>query len=451
MQIVPMCFNSMQRHALSCVTGRDLYLKSRQLGCTSWIQSLIHPEITLQTGSAITLSDTSENTKKIRAIYNRFHEQWPDDMLEMRPLRAKDSEAVISYPLVDSESVISTAGAKTAGRSGTYSHVHGSEVAFWQNANTVLAGVLQAATPTSAIMLESTPNGAQGAFYELCMQAAQGNGLWTLHFYPWWWGEEYATQLESGETIEPTPEEAEVIRKAALGGFALTPEQLKWRRQKQLEPGMALLFLQEYPEDINTCFLSSGLSVFDNFEDCLRKSTQDEPDEKHRYVGGVDWGQTDDYTALSIIDATTNEEVYVNRWRRITPEQVIVRILDAARQWRVESLLVERNSMGWNYFYSLVVAIEQADGLDISVSWFVTTNESKRNMADSLGRAMRGGVLTLLFTDDNGTDYGTSELRTFVQSQTANGVYTYGHISGAKDDSVIARMAGWDAAGNLIY
>ncbi|KKM84628.1 hypothetical protein LCGC14_1297190 [marine sediment metagenome] len=40
----------------------------------------------------------------------------------------------------------------------------------------------------------------------------------------------------------------------------------------------------------------------------LRKSTQDEPDEKHRYVGGVDWGQTDDYTALSIIDATTNEE-----------------------------------------------------------------------------------------------------------------------------------------------
>ncbi|KKM84627.1 hypothetical protein LCGC14_1297180, partial [marine sediment metagenome] len=160
---------------------------------------------------------------------------------------------------------------------------------------------------------------------------------------------------------------------------------------------------------------------------------------------------TDDYTALSIIDATTNEEVYVNRWRRITPEQVIVRILDAARQWRVESLLVERNSMGWNYFYSLVVAIEQADGLDISVSWFVTTNESKRNMADSLGRAMRGGVLTLLFTDDNGTDYGTSELRTFVQSQTANGVYTYGHISGAKDDSVIARMAGWDAAGNLIY
>ena len=452
MDIVPFRYNFMQRDALSKLTGRDLFLKSRQLGVTSWAQAEIHHDVTLDTASSITLSDNTRNTKKIRAIYNRFHDQWPQIHLGQRPLRAKDSEAVITYPATDSESVIQTAGAKTAGRGGTYSHVHGSEVAFWQNTDEVLAGVLQAATANSRIFLESTPNGAQGMFYEMCMQAANDDSNWRLHFYPWWWGKEYATPLERDETITPTPDEEQVIHRAALGGFTLSPEQIKWRRLKQNEPGMALLFGQEYPEDLHECFLSSGLSIFGNVEGCLKDTTQEKPDNTHRYVGGLDWGQTDDYTSLSIIDATVGEEVFVGRWRRMSPETVLGNIIESCVAWNVEKLRPELNSIGWNYVQQLVNKIERTEGADISVGGFETNNVLKRQMADNMGYAMRNDLLKLLKSKDHkGHDYATGELRTFVQTQTKTGAYTYGHIPGAKDDTVIARMAAWDAACNLIW
>ncbi|KKL65772.1 hypothetical protein LCGC14_2151600, partial [marine sediment metagenome] len=203
---------------------------------------------------------------------------------------------------------------------------------------------------------------------------------------------------------------------------------------------------QEYPEDLQGCFLTSGLSIFGNIEGCLRDTMQDKPDDTHRYVGGIDWGQTEDYTVLSIIDATAGEEVYLNRWRRMSPETVLGYMLGACLQWQVEKLRPELNSMGWNYVQQLNALIARTEGADISIGGFTTTNDNKRQMIDNMAYALRNGLLTL-----HKIDYATSELRTFVQTQTANGAYKYDHISGAKSDTVIARMAAWDAACNLIW
>lgn len=445
MQIMPFRFNRLQLDLLLNLTGRDIILKSRQPGVSTWVQGYSHWKVTTKTESSLTLADNSDHTINLRAIYNRFYEQWPEQYLPLRRARARNSQSVISYPETDSESVIATAGTKTAGRSGTYSLIHCSEVAFWNDAETVFTGLLQSATPDSRIFLESTPNGAQGTFYEICSAALHGENNWTLHFYAWWWDDTNSTPLEPGEVITPTDEELHVMAKAAADGFTLTPEQIKWRRNKMNEPGMMLRFAQEYPEDVHSCFLTSGQSVFGNFDNALQLDPpQTKPVDKHRHVAGIDWGQTDDYTVLSIIDAKTGKEVYLERWRKINPDTLISKIVEACIKWNVEKIRPELNSFGTNV-YLLSKEIENK-GADIAVAGFYTTNESKRQMVDAMSYALRNDELHLL-----NIDWATGEMETFVQTQTKTGLYTYDHMKSAKSDSVIARMAAWDAAINLIW
>ena len=444
MVIQPLIYNPVQCALAKNLVARNLILKSRQLGCSTWIQALFHQVVTTQTAASLTLADVDVNTQKLRHIYNLFYEQWPEHFQMWRAPRAQDSIVRITYPKTNSVSEIITAGAKTAGRAGTYSHLHVSEAAFLRDAETTIAGVMQAVTPAGLMIWESTPNGAQGKFFEWCMEALDGNSLWRLHFFPWWWEPEYRAPLDIDETITFTDEELQVIAKARAGGFELTQEQIKWRRNKQRD--IPLTFAQEYPEDPYSCFLKSGASVFGQFDGCLKQSEQTDPNPAHRYVAGIDWGLTEDYTALSIMDATAGEEVYLNRWRRLSPETVIALILDACSRWRVEKIRPELNSIGTINVNLLSKHLEERDDYDASISGFMTTNESKRLMVDNMAYGIRNDILSLL-----PIDYATSELRTFTQTQTAAGIYRYDHIAGAKSDTVIARMAAYDAVCNLIW
>src|SRR5512147_1776321 len=118
--------------------------------------------------------------------------------------------------------------------------MHGSEVAFWPDAERIIAGAMQGGNPD--VVLESTPNGAQGYFYERCMEALRGDGVWSLHFYPWWWDDNYRIPLDVGEQPALIGDENQLVEK-----FGLSYEQIKWRRSKTKELGR--LFIQEYPED----------------------------------------------------------------------------------------------------------------------------------------------------------------------------------------------------------
>src|SRR5690606_34944342 len=137
----------------------------------------------------------------------------PDDK---RPPRGLDNATTTSYPLTGSEVLIATAGSKNKGRAGTYSRVHGSEVAFWTDAAATMAGLMQGVPTGGEIILESTPNGAQGWFYERCMEALDGNSIWTLHFYPWWCDKTYSIALEPDEVLTLEPEEKALVERHGL-------------------------------------------------------------------------------------------------------------------------------------------------------------------------------------------------------------------------------------------
>ena len=451
MGLVPFRFNRMQRHAMTHMGRRNLWLKARQLGVSTLIQARFFRVNITETSTTITISDTGDNTLKLRSIYNRFYDLWPDDLLDFRPSRDRDSMAWVTYPYNQSESGIITAGAKTGGRGGTTSHIHGSEAAFWKDADAIFAATMQSAIPDAEIHLESTAHGQQGMFYELCMRSLDGDPEWTFHFYPWWWADEYALNLEAGEVIEYTEEERDLIIKAALTGFDLTPQQIKWRRAKKREVGMGLLFDQEYPENPQQAFLASGVSVFGNFEHCLLKDgpVQDKPIPRHRYVAGADWGQAEDYSAICIMDATDDVEVHLDRFNRMPWDDMQERMVKACIKWGVETFQPEYNSIGRVNAENLRTKFEDY-GYDITLRPIETTNDKKRKWVQGFYNSIHYDDLMLLDPVDNTGNYATNEMRGFSQKQTPNGEYKYEAAGQGHDDTVIARLLGDDARRKVV-
>ena len=99
------------------------------------------------------------------------------------------------FPELDSEFRVVSAADENAGRGLTMQNLHCSEVGRWQgDAAATLAGLRAALAPGGEMVMESTPNGAYGCFYEewcgrVCrLQRVSGV---VRHFFPWWMEEAY--------------------------------------------------------------------------------------------------------------------------------------------------------------------------------------------------------------------------------------------------------------------
>jgi hypothetical protein len=444
MAVVPFELNRMQRHLLENMTGRDIILKARQLGVSIFIQALMEKKVMFDTARVTTFADTYDNVQKLRDYGNTFYRLWPEDYEGFKPQRGESSIRKVTYPKTNSVSIIATAGAKTAGRAGTISDLHLSEFAYYADQKQVMQSALQAVTQDGNIVIESTANGEGDVFHGLCMDAMGGAGKWALHFYPWWWGTEYAVPLLPGEVITYTEEELITIQKAKRGGFDLTPEQIKFRRDKIADDfrGDVFSFLQEYPEDITTAFKASGDSVFGDFKHALMEDDQPqtEPNKEHRYVAGVDWGMSDDYTVISVLDATDYEEVHLERWRRMQSKIVTI-----CERWGVEYIQPEKNSIGAVNIRYLAEKLMDTD-LDITIRPFTMDNRKKQKLVQNFYHGIHQSGLKLL-----PYDYGVIEMQMFVQKQTETGLYKFEAAKNGKDDTVIARMLAYDLASKLVW
>lgn len=424
-------YNAAQHNLVENSTGRDIVLKARQLGISTVIQAEFFRACITRPTATITLCHESELTTEFRERVDRFFDNMTDP-----PKREYANATVTTYPFYDSRAFIATVGGQagsTKGRGQTCTHFHGSEVAFWRDAGSVIAGALQAGNPEQ-VYLESTPNGAQGWFYERCMEALDGNNEWTLHFYPWWWDEGYRLPLDAGERLEYTDEEARLVE-----AHNLTPEQIKWRRAKIHElrgvGGTANLFPQEYPEDAKACFLLSGAGYFGSLAGVF-VAERVEYNPERKYFGGLDFGQTEDYTVLSIIDGHTNAQVDLLRVNRLPWADMRRLVVEYARKWNLQALLAEKNSMGSTNIEALHTELKSV-GLETSLMAFTTTNETKAQAASMLHSALYDAEipLRLLPLPDQ-----QREMRAFQAKQSILGTWQLAAPAGEHDDIVIANM-----------
>src|SRR4051794_21301514 len=246
--IEPLVFNRVQRYIHARLqdqrqqTGRvrALILKGRQQGCSTYVGGRFYHRTTMRKGlRTFILTHEDAATQNLFEMVNRFHEHCP---APVKPSTGAANAKELFFDRLDSGYKIGTAGTRGVGRSSTLQLFHGSEVAFWPNAESHAAGVMQALADedgTEAI-LESTANGVGNFFHLKWSDAERGIGEFIPVFVPWYWQEEYRKPPPDGFFMDEEEQEY-----AAL--YRLTDEQMAWRRGKIIELKDAALFKQEYP------------------------------------------------------------------------------------------------------------------------------------------------------------------------------------------------------------
>lgn len=417
--LVPFHWNRAQVHFQANRTRRDLILKARQLGFSTFIQGEMFRRTVTGTRATMTLAHDADTTSKLRLMADRFytHCRFGD----LQPLRKYANASLTTYPEFDSTAAIATAGNVETGRGGTYSDFHGSEVAFWKDAERLIAGAMQGGNPD--VVLESTPNGAQGFFYEKCMEALSGDSIWKLHFYPWWWDAKYRIALAPDEVMEYSDEERALVTK-----HGLSFEQIKWRRSKRRELGR--LFAQEYPEDPITCFLTSGNSYFGDLTGVFTAPMNAVYIEGHDYTAGLDFGQTTDFTAMPVFDTTTKQQVDLLHINRLEWSEIRNRIKATYDKWRLQNLLAEKNSIGGPN-------IEELQKMGVNVIPFDTTNESKAAVMSNMNEQLHNGGWQLM-----DIPVQKHEFNTFVAVQLPSGAWRLAADGEGHDDIVMGDALG---------
>ena len=262
-----------QRERLGFV--RAIVLKGRQQGVSTLIQGRFMRATTTRHGiRAFILTHEKDATENLFEMSNRYYNNLP---VWMRPELGKCNAKELNFDKLDSGYKIGTAGNKAVGRSQTIQLFHGSEVAFWPNAEEHTKGILQAVpdAPGTEIILESTANGVGNYFHQQWKQAEKGISDFIAIFIPWYWQEEYRRPAPS-DFVE-TEEEAELVHRYGLGR-----DQLYWRRQRilALDTGDGIAdgetaFKQEYPMNAAEAFQFSGGDCLISSQMCMRARMND--------------------------------------------------------------------------------------------------------------------------------------------------------------------------------
>jgi len=419
-KLEPFAWNRAQRTLHQERSGKDLVLKARQLGISTYVQGEMFRRTVTKTSTTITLAHDAETTQKLRRMADRFYMNCRFNGIQ--PARKYANATVTTYPEFDSVATIATAGSVEVGRGDTYSDIHGSEVAFWPDAEKIMAGAMQGGNPD--IILESTPNGSQGYFYDTVMEAIDGDSIWKLHFFPWWFDDEYKLPVPEEFAIQFTKQE-----KALIAQHNLTPGQILWRRSKIRE--LKRLFPQEYPEDPVSCFLTSGNSYFGDTASFFTAPMNAQYDPTHDYYAGLDFGQTNDFTAMPIIDRTTRQMVDLLRVNRMEWKKIRGLVVDFYKKWHCKAVMAEMNSIGSPNIEAL-----RAEGLTIIP--FTTDNWNKAELMEDLYDGIHDGGLRLM-----NIPVLRREVNTFVSKQTPTNKWRLAASGKGHDDTVLSLGLCW--------
>ena len=436
-KLVPLQANAAQRAYEERRGQQNIVLKARQMGISTWIAGRFFLKTITQPGSlTVQVAHNREAAEQIFRIVHRFYEQLPEGLRSgvLRASRANTGQ--ILFPELDSEYRVESAADLNAGRGITIQNLHCSEVARWSGDVTgTMASLRAALVPNGELVLESTPNGAYGCFYEEWCRAEEMQMV--QHFFPWWMEGAYV-----GAAIAQDDWNQEERGLAQEHG--LRPEQIGFRRQ--LASNFRRMAAQEYAESPEACFLASGSCVFDlecigtrarEVHPPMEKRQNDQlwiwypPQVGMQYILGVDpaGGGTDgDYAAVQVIEKNSGLQCAELRGH-LEPRELAKRAAALAKEYNNALLVVERNNHGLAVLAYLTTmehypAIYEQRG---QAGW-LTTAVSRPAMIEQLSGAL--SVESVIFSSSR----LLTECRTFVRQMDGR----TGAASGAHDDCVMA-------------
>lgn len=447
------CLETMEKLQRGGKPVRVIVLKARQVGFSTLIEALAYNKTSTQYNfNSYIIAHEDQATQNLYDMFKRYHVNMPEELAPMtRTMNAKEFE--FANPTQNEmefrrnpglESVIKLGSARNtgAGRSQTINFLHASEVAFWQDAKTLMTGLMQTIpdTSNSYVFLESTANGVGGYFYDMWQQAERGENDFVPLFFAWFEEPTYTTPFSTKEEKERFIEEVEhtvldhkgdivyTEEKELMEQFNLTYEQLNWRKKaiRNKCGGDIDQFRQEYPSSPEEAFISSGRPKFN--VNVLRKylkkikepkfigdfeqnqfvenakgkvSIWRMPEEGKYYSIGADVAEgliDGDYSNAYVIDEDLN---LCARWRgHIDADLFGDELVKLANMYNQAYLGVENNNHGlttlkaitvkneyWNVFYSKTYD-KLNDTISEKLGWS-TTNRTKPLMIDKLAEYVR--------------------------------------------------------------
>lgn len=347
--------NAAQREFEERRGQHNIVLKARQMGIATWVAGRFFLRTIAQPGTlSLQVAHTREAAEGIFRIVLRMWEGLPEELRDGPLVRSRANAWQMVFPEIDSEFRVTSAGDENAGRGMSVQNLHCSEVARWPgDVAATLAGLRAALAPEGELVLESTPNGAYGAFYDEWV-GASGDEELMRHFFPWWMESEYV-----GRSVRVTEMKEEEL--ALVGSHGLSGEQIGFRRE--LERSYGGLRSQEFAEDADTCFRATGACCFDIESIELRMAELPEVIETRRggalqiwlrpvpgcgYLVAVDTaggGEEGDFAAAQVIEIGTGLQC-AELQQRLRPAELARAVAALAREYGEATVAVERNNHG---------------------------------------------------------------------------------------------------------
>ena len=253
--IVPFKPFRTQKLYVSRMGLRNVIVKPRQVGMSTVNLGIMTANaITCPNVHTMIITHLDETTAAMRKTVTSFVD-WLNEYYDWGIEIGVNNENQLELRNTGSWFFFGTAGGKGFGRSRTVQQLLASELAHWNvpNPGAELGGMLESVPDSGLVVLESTPNGAEGPFYDFYNNDAG----YVKHFFPWYIEPSRSLRLPEGYRLSLTDEEQGLVL-----AYGLNHEQIAWRRKKMVEMAAAGLdFLQEYPEDDITCF-TAGIKAY---------------------------------------------------------------------------------------------------------------------------------------------------------------------------------------------
>ena len=171
--------------------------------------------------------------------------------------------------------------------------------------------------------------------------------------------------------------------------------------------------------------------VFRRISAAAAPQPYDQPQPGHTYVAGIDWGRSQDYTAIAVIDAANGKMVALDRFNQVGWDLQRQRLMRIVEKWRPQVIWAEANSIGEPNIDALI-----RQGLPLRR--FYTSAKSKAPLIEALALAIEQNDITLL---DDPVLLG--ELADYSLERLPSGAWRYGAPQGGHDDTVIAAALAW--------
>jgi hypothetical protein len=437
-------FNKAQEHFFHNRHNRNILLKSRRLGMTTFgIIDAIDNTLFNRNYRSLFLSYDEPSSKQV--FDNIAMRAWNSFPLKHLYKVDASNANMLKLDFQDKQQTFSTIEVKSSGRGGQYDHEHISELAKICAKNPgkemeIFAGTIPAITPNGYIVIESTAEG-DNTFSDLFWEAYDRptnepltNKDYKAFFYNWQW-DEYEISLAKPFTFEPKDfkqfkdyqEKHNNKCKTNKLLKTITDQQLAYWYGKYVECGRKWnILLENYPTTPEEAFTTSGSKLFDQAKvqemmdnlDHLNLKTEVKgdlimyypPKLNHTYVAGADpsCGVGKDHSAIVVLDTTPNSPVVVATYKNneIPPDLLAYEIRNIGISYNMAHVAPERNSMGYAtltklkeiYPVHLIYKEEKYDREDDltteRLGWYTNVSTKPKMMFD-LSTAVNDGTIVI--------------------------------------------------------